>query len=301
MTLPSLAGIIPPLVTPLCDRDTLDVPGLERLVEHVLAGGVHGLFLLGTTGEGPSLSYRLRRELIDRVCRQVALRVPVLAAITDTAIVESLSLARHAADAGVQAVVVAPPYYMPPNQADLAAYVEHLVAELPLPLMLYNMPEMTKVSFAPETIRRLLDQPGIIGLKDSSGDSAYFDRALAVARGRPDWSVLIGPEELLAYAVARGGHGGVSGGANLAPRLFVDLVEAARRGDEARTAALQQKVVQLGRIYHVGYGPSAVIKGLKCALSLAGLCDDVCAEPLSRFDGPDREKVRAILGDLGIF
>ena len=93
-----LRGIIPPLITPLVERDALDIGGLERLIEHVLAGGVHGLFILGTSGEGPSLSYRLRRDLMDRVCRQVVGRVPVLVGITDTAFVESVTLARHAAD-----------------------------------------------------------------------------------------------------------------------------------------------------------------------------------------------------------
>ncbi|MHC4569171.1 MAG: dihydrodipicolinate synthase family protein, partial [Planctomycetota bacterium] len=95
-----LRGIIPPLVTPLLDRDTLDTAGLERLIEHVLAGGVHGLFILGTTGEAPSLSYRLRYEVIDRVCGQVAGRVPVLVGITDTSFVESANIARKAEDAG---------------------------------------------------------------------------------------------------------------------------------------------------------------------------------------------------------
>src|SRR5580700_5395595 len=93
-------GIIPPMVTPLRDRDELDVGGLEKLIEHILSGGVNGLFLLGTTGEGPSLSYRLRRELIERVCKQVGRRVPVLVAITDTSFVESLNVARQAADFG---------------------------------------------------------------------------------------------------------------------------------------------------------------------------------------------------------
>src|SRR5687767_8148332 len=100
-----LTGIIPPLVTPLKDRDTLDVEGLERVIEHVLSGGVHGLFLLGTTGEGTSLSYRLRREMISAACRQVKRRVPVLVAVTDTAFIESVALARHAAEAGADAVV----------------------------------------------------------------------------------------------------------------------------------------------------------------------------------------------------
>src|ERR1700722_3121264 len=109
----SLRGIIPPVVTPLLGRDELDAAGLERLIEHMLAGGVHGLFLLGTTGEAPGLSYRLRREFIERACRQVAGRVPVLVGITDTAFVEALNLARFAAEAGAQALVLAPPFSYP--------------------------------------------------------------------------------------------------------------------------------------------------------------------------------------------
>src|SRR6185436_15234991 len=118
-----LRGIVPPVVTPLLDRDTLDAAGLERLLEHIIAGGVSGLLLLGTTGEGPCLSYRLRRELIDRACRQVRGRVPVLIGITDTAFVESLALARHAADCGADAVVAAPPYYFPLGQPELQEYL----------------------------------------------------------------------------------------------------------------------------------------------------------------------------------
>ena len=114
-----LTGIVPPMITPLSGRDQLDVAGLERLIERILAGGVNGLFILGTTGEGPSLSYRLRRELIERVSRQVNGRVPILVGATDTAFVESVNVAKIAADAGAAAVVVAPPYYLPEGQPEL--------------------------------------------------------------------------------------------------------------------------------------------------------------------------------------
>ena len=293
-------GIFPPMVTPLRDRDELDVAGLERLIEHILAGGVHGLFILGTTGEAPSLSYRLRRELIERTCRQVRRRVPVLVGVTDTAFVESLNLAHHAADAGADAVVVAPPYYFPAGQDELVEYVGHLDAELPLPMFLYNMPLMTKTVIEPDTIRRLRDHPRIIGVKDSSGDLRYFDELLAIARERPDWSVLVGPEHLLAESVARGGHGGVNGGANLCPRLFVELYEAARRNATARVAELQQEVLRLGRIYQVGHHASSGIKGLKCALSLLGICDDFMAEPFHRFREPERQLMHRLLQEQGI-
>lgn len=288
-----LRGIVPPMVTPLLDRDTLDVDGLERLVEHLLGGGVAGLFILGTTGEAPSLSYRLRRELIERTTRLVRGRVPVLVGVTDTAFVESLALARFAAGQGVQAVVTSAPFYFAAGQPELSEYIEHLVAELPLPLFLYNMPALTKVSFELDTVRRALDLAGVIGLKDSSGDMIYFHRLLELARQRPDWTVLIGPEELTPEAVLLGGHGGVNGGANLHPRLYVDLYEAAVAQDLPRVRRLHAEVMRLaGSIYTVGRHRSALIKGLKCALSLRGICQDAMAEPFQRFREPERERIR---------
>ncbi len=288
------------MITPLKARDELDHPGLERLIEHILGGGVHGLFILGTSGEAPSLSYRLRRELIERVCRQVRGRVPVLVGITDTSMVEAIGLARNAADAGAQAVVTSTPYYLPPGQPELIEFVRHLVRELPLPLYLYNMPQMTKVEFAPDTIARLTQLEGIVGVKDSSGSFAYFDQLLELKRQRPDWSLLVGYEHLLAESVRRGGDGGVPGGGNVHPRLFVELYHAVKTGDTARATELQEKLLQLGRIFSVGRHASAVIKGMKCSCALLGLCDDFMAEPFERFNPPERDQVRAILESVGL-
>ncbi len=294
-----LAGIIPPMLTPLKDRDTLDAAGLERLIEHILAGGVHGLFILGTTGEGPSLSYRLRRELIQQTCTMVRQRVPVLVGITDTAFVESVSLARHSADAGADAVVLAPPYYMPEGQPELREYLEHLLPELPLPLFLYNMPPLTKVPFEMETVRWAIERPGISGMKDSSGSMSYFNQLITLRRQRPDWTVLVGPEELLAESVLMGGDGGVNGGANFFPRLYVALYEAARIGDLPRARELQRRVQQVvAQIYRVGKHPSAVVKGIKCAAACLGLCDDFMAEPFHKFRAPERQKIEQAMENL---
>ena len=294
-----LTGIVPPMVTPLLDRDKLDAAGLERLVERALDGGVSGLFILGTTGEGPSLSYRLRRELVERVCRQVKNRVPVLVGITDTAFVESVNVARHAAAAGASAVVVAPPYYLPEAQPELREYLDHLVPELPLPLFLYNMPALTKVSFELETVRHAMDLPRIVGLKDSSGNLDYFKRAAGLLKHRPDWSLLIGPEELLLESISAGGLGGVSGGANLFPKLYVKLVQAARAGDLARARELQAQVLCVSNsLYHIGRHSSSIIKGIKCALACLGVCDDFMAEPFHRFRAEERALVESRLKEI---
>ena len=287
------------MVTPLRDRDELDVAGLEKLIEHILAGGVNGLFILGTTGEGPSLSYRLRRELVERVCKQVQTRVPVLVGITDTAFVESVSLARHSAEVGASALVVAPPYYLPEAQPELQEYLDHLVAELPLPLFIYNMPALTKVHFELDTVRRALDEPRIIGLKDSSGDLDYYKKAAALIQQRPDWTLLIGPEEKLFESLQLGGFGGVSGGANLFPKLYVQVVAAHRAGNPARALELQRQIQRVSdSFYRIGKYSSSIIKGIKCAASCMGICDDFMAEPFHRFRASERELVQARLQEM---
>ena len=287
------------MVTPLVGRDELDIAGLERLIEHILSGGVSGLFILGTTGEGPSLSYRLRREFVERVCRQVKRRVPVLVGVTDTAFVESINLGRHAADCGADAVVAAPPYYMPEGQPELQEWLDHLVPELPLPLFLYNMPPLTKVSYELETVRHALDNPRIIGFKDSSGDMNYFKDVAAFLKRRLDWSLFVGPEGKLLEALQLGGHGCVNGGANLFPKLYVRCCESYRSGDIARAQALQQQIQLVGdSLYRIGKHPSAVIKGIKCALACLGICDDFMAEPFHRFRAGERERVKTRLKEI---
>ncbi len=294
-----LRGIIPPLVTPLRAPDELDVAGLERLIEHIIAGGVQGVFVLGSTGEGPSLSYRLRQELIERTCRLVNGRVPVLVGVSDTAFVESLAVARWAAEAGADAVVAAPPYYLPAEQADLLRYFLRLAAELPLPLVLYNMPSLTKVSIAPETVRQAMDQTRIIGLKDSSGSMSYLHQVLRLRGERSDWPVLVGDEETLPYAMAAGASGGVHGGANVFPKLYTQLWAAVTDGDQRRVCRLHALVVRFGALYRVGRPrESAGVLGIKCALSVRGICGDVLAEPLQPFAEPERAGVRRILDEL---
>lgn len=294
-----LNGIIPPMITPLRGRDELDVEGLQKLVEHILSGGVSGLFILGTTGEGPSLSYRLRRELIERVCKQVNRRVPVLVGITDTAFVESINIARCAAGFGADAIVVAPPYYMPEGQPELQEWIDHLIPELPLPLFLYNMPPLTKVSFELETVRHALNHPRIIGFKDSSGDLDYFKYIAELLKQRPDWSLFIGPEEKLFDALQLGGHGGVSGGANLFPKIYVSLWRAFQAGNIARTQHLQSQIQRIGRsLYRVGKHPSTIVKGIKCTLACLGICDDFMAEPFHRFREEQRELVQSRLKEV---
>ena len=294
-----MTGIIPPLVTPLLDNDKLDIDGLERLIERLIKGGVHGLFILGTTGEAQSISYRLRHEMIKETCRINAGRLPVLVCISDTSIVESIHLAHVGAECGASAVVSAPPYYFAPGQPELAEFYEDLIPQLPLPIFLYNMPSHTKVNFAPATIQRIARNPQVVGFKDSSANAVYFQSVMYSMKDRQDFSMLVVPEEITSECVLLGGHGGINGGANMFPELYVDLYHAAVARDMETVSRLQPLVMQISSsIYTVGQHGSSYLKGLKCALSLLGVCDDFVAAPFHRFNAPEREKIRKALEAL---
>lgn len=294
-------GVIPPMVTPLAEDGGLDVEGVSRLVEHILAGGVHGLFLLGTTGEATDLPYAVRRELVQRVCGQVDGRVPVLVGITDTVIDESLRLAEYAADCGANALVSAPPYYFAAGQPELVDYYLNLADRLPLPLFLYNMPAQVKVSIDVQTVVELAKHPNIIGLKDSSGNIGYFNACRYAMRDRPDFRIFIGPEEAMGEVVLMGAAGGVAGGANLFPRTFVDLYDAATAKDVDKVRSLQERIMHVSSlIYGVGHHNSSFVKGVKCALSLMGICSGTLAAPREPFNASDRAIVRERLVELGV-
>ncbi|MBQ1701632.1 MAG: dihydrodipicolinate synthase family protein, partial [Prevotella sp.] len=235
-----LSGIIPPLVTPLRDNETLDVESLERLIEHLIAGGVHGLFVLGTTGEEQSLSYEMRKQMIRESCRINRGRLPLLACVTDTSIVESIHLANVAADCGADGVVSAPPYYFATGQPELAQFYEELVPQLPLPVFLYNMPSHVKVSFAPDTVARIAQNEQVVGFKDSSANAVYFQSVMYKMQHRPDFAMLVGPEEITGECVLLGADGGINGGANMFPELYVAMYDAAKAHDISRVLELQQ-------------------------------------------------------------
>ena len=296
---PLFRGIIPPLLTPLRDYRTLDVQGLERIVERLISGGVHGIFVLGTTGEGPGLSYKMRREIITRVMDQVANRVPIIAAVTDTSFEESLNLGEFAAEHGCKALVVSAPYYHPITQSDLTKYLLHLGDLSPLPLFIYNMPSHTKTWFEIETLKEVFPHPNYIGLKDSGGDMDYFSNVSLLMQMYPELTLLVGPEHLLVSSMKLGGHGGICGGAHLLPKLFVRIYDAVNSKDMNLVGHLERRLTDLGTLYNC-FAEASFLGNLKCALALLGICHGEFAEPLHMIPAGRVAVVQKCLDELGI-
>jgi len=302
VNLPSpLRGVVTAMITPLRDRDTLDVEGLNRLVDNLIDARVNGLFILGTTGEAPSLSYKTRREVICETCQHAAERIPVIVGITDTSFNESLALGRHAADCGAHGLVLAMPYYFATSQRELIGYVQRLVGELPLPVFLYNAPSNTHHVLALDTVRKLSELPKVSGIKDSGYDMIYFHKLVSTFRERPDFTLLVGPEELTAEAVLLGGHGGMCGGSNIEPKLFVDMYNAAVTRDLDTLKPLHSRIIQISStVYRTTSEPSSYLRSLKCAVSLKGICRDTLAEPFEPLGPAEREQVRQAMVASGL-
>lgn len=287
-----LRGVITAMVTPLDQDLNLDQKGLEQLVEHLIAGGVHGIFILGTTGEAPNLPYDVRFAVIEQTCALAGTRVPVIVGITDTSYKDAIRMAAKSYECGALAVVAAPPYYFQVSEADLLAYFKRLALESPLPLFLYNAPLNTHHWIEVETVIQLAAESNVAGLKDSGLKMGYFHAVREGVRDLSDFSLLVGPDDLLAEAVLMGAHGGMAGGSNVWPRLFVALYEAAEAGDLTRVVALQQQAVQFDTAVYRSANP---LRGLKCALSVLGICNSDLTLPLQPYSQKERDQVEKYL------
>jgi 4-hydroxy-tetrahydrodipicolinate synthase len=299
MQLP-LKGIIPPMITPLKSNDELDNAGVERLIEHIIGGGVHGLFLLGTNGEGPSLSYHLKKEFVKLSCEIVGGRIPVLVGITDSSFSGAMDMAEYSKSVGADSVVVAPPFYFPATETEMINYVEKLAAATPLPFVLYNMPMHTKINLTIPTIL-CARELGCIGVKDSSGDMANLYMLIDAFKEDPEFAVFAGTELYLPDAVMGGAHGAVAGGANVFPKLFVELFHASLVHDHDKITSLRNQIIWLcNTLYVVSPSAARITISFKTALSIMGICSDEMALPLRKLEGADREKIAAYLLEMKI-
>ena len=285
------------MVTPLDAKRRLDKKGTKNMVNHLLKGGVDGIFLLGTTGEGPHLSYAIREELVKTVCGLVKGRVPVLVGITETDMDDAVAFAARCKAYGASAVVAAPPYYFKLTQAECVAWFTEMADRLPLPLVIYDMPAHTDTVIEPATIAKLAAHRNIIAMKDSSSVIALFNKfRVALEPFAEKFSLFMGPDEAMGEAVLMGADGGVCTGANLWPAQFKAMYLAAKAGEIENVRWLQRFTTMSSYLlYGLGQGQIGFLKGVKCALAEMGLIQNVLASPFSPFTGRERAKVKAAL------
>jgi 4-hydroxy-tetrahydrodipicolinate synthase len=294
-----LRGIIPPMVTPL-ERDgyTVSEKGVHALVNFIIDQGAHGIFVAGTTGEVAALDDIQWRNLVRYSVEAARRRVPILAGAIAPTTTLAVARARWAAELGVDVVVATTPYYYPPSQREIVDHIQAIAQATALPLLLYNIPQNTKVGMTLDTYLQLARYPQIIGLKDSAGNVTEFRQALLALRANgQDFRMLLGSDHLTDVAILIGAQGTVPSIGNIAARDLVAAYDAAIAGDWATSIRYQTQVMALTRIYDVVHGShqTGIIVGLKCALNLMGIEVGPPAAPMRPLDAEETRQVAEIL------
>src|SRR3954467_8394449 len=277
-------GVVPPTVTALDADERLDRAGMARLVEYQISGGVNGIFVLGTNGEGPCLRDAVRREACEVAVEAARGRVPVIAGVLQPSTARIIDDIKLLESSGIEAVVVTTPYYFGGyNSDELVGHYRRLADATDLPILIYNIPQNTKVPIKASAILKIAEDPRIAGVKDSSGDWAEVQRMI-LERPREDFTILQGNQQMAAISLVLGADGLVPGFANVHPRMLADLYDAATRGDTAGAFAIQKQVDAFLRIRG-----RATLHGTKLLAAHLGLIQPHLTAPLPRMN-PDEAK-----------
>jgi len=289
-----LEGIVVPLITPLTERG-VNEDAIAILVGTLLRAGVHGLFVGGTTGEGPLLSIEERRAALRATRRAAGARVPLVAAVGAISTDETRKLCDCAAEDGADGVVVMPPSFFAFNQSELRSHLEAILDYSALPVALYDIPARTGNRLTIETVAALMPHTRLVSIKDSSGNMGHFLRLLRVAR--PDVTVLMGDDALILPSITAGAHGAVSGLANVCPEVLVNLYGAIRDGNLAVARRLQMQVIT-GQ--DAILAESSIPASLKAALAARGLSAGDPKPPMAPLSPEARQRLVAALRRAGL-
>lgn len=289
----TITGSMVALVTPLHDDGAVDYVGLKRLIEWHVDAGTHAIVAVGTTGESATLDYEEHIAVIRATVDLAAGRVPVIAGTGANSTREALALARGARSAGADAHLSVTPYYNKPTQAGLEQHFRAIADAVDLPMILYNVPGRTAVDMAPDTTLSLAEHPHIVGIKEATGSIERMRDI--IRRGPDDFAVYSGEDNLGAACMLAGGKGSISVTANVAPRLMVQMAEAALAGNRATTESLDARLAPLHRELFCQTNPIPV----KWALHRMGLVGPTLRLPLTPLDETYRAGVEDALAGAG--
>jgi len=292
--MPNLNGIIPPVVTPMKADESVDIPSLKRVIEHLIDGGVRGLFMLGSMGEFDVVTPEEKPKVIETAVEVSRGRVPVLAGIGESGTKRVIRAARDAQSAGADALVAILPFYLLlRREEDKKKFFLDVADAVDLPLVIYENPHTTKISIGIDTLMELSADERFIATKDSSRDMDRFSEILRLRGKRKDFGVFQGSERLLAVSLMMGADGAVPSLANLVPRKFVVMYDSVRAGKLHKALAIQRELRSLMELYF--HEDSSSRGGLKYALSLLGLCKPYTGSPHPQAGPAARRKIRRSL------
>ena len=289
-------GIIPAMVTPIDEKGRINEGALRKLTNHLIDGGSHGLFPVGSQGEFFSLTLEQKKETVRIVVDETRGRVPVYAGTGAVTTREAIETTKMAQDLGVNAVSVITPYFLVPNQKELIAHYTAIARACPdLPILLYSNPDRTQVPFPISTVLELAAVDNIVGIKDSSGDMSMTGEYIRLTRGM-NFHVLMGRDTLIYAALCYGATGSICATANVDPRVPVEIYEAFIAGDHKRALDAQFRLAPLRVAFGLGTFPVVV----KEALTMIGIDAGPAIRPVGPMTPENREKLRKVISDMGM-
>jgi 4-hydroxy-tetrahydrodipicolinate synthase len=293
MSQPLFKGVLTALITPF-RRGEVDESAFVELVERQIAGGVHGLVPVGTTGESATLSHDEHRRVVELCVQTARGRVPVIAGAGSNSTAEAIDLVRHAKTVGADAALMVTPYYNRPSQEGLYRHYAAVNEAVELPILIYNVPSRTSVDIHNETLERLSVLPNIVGIKDATGDIARvsFQRLTC----GDDWVMLSGDDPSALGYMAHGGHGCISVTANVAPDACAAFYNACLAGDFETARYWQDRLVRLHKALFLDASPAPT----KFAMAHLGLCAEEARLPIAACSDSAKPHVLAAMREAGV-
>ena len=290
-----ITGSIPALVTPMLADGSVDYDTLRKLIDWHIAEGTDCIGVVGTTGESPTVNVEEHREIIRVSVEQAKGRVPIMAGCGANSTAEAIELAKFAKSVGADCQLQVVPYYNKPTQEGLYQHFKAIAEAVPdLPIILYNVPGRSVADMQHDTVLRLAQVPGIVGIKEATGN---IERAQWLIRDLPkEFAVYSGDDPTAVALMLCGGKGNVSVTANVAPRLMHELCVAAIAGDVKKAMDIQFKLMPVHKNLFVEANPIPV----KWAMARMGLCGGTLRLPMTELSKPQQPVVEAALHASGL-
>lgn len=290
-------GVVVAVITPLKKDGQIDEKSLERIINHCISAGVHGIFVLGTTGEGPCFTLKKKEKIISTAKRLTGENIPLYVGVMDSSTNRVKENIKCAEDNGADILVVTPVYYFgSKNQDEIVTHIETSAQYASVPVMAYNIPQTTYVNITLETVERIIGLDNVIGLKDSFGDWEQFQKEIFM-KEKKSFKLLMGAEDLAGIAVLMGAEGCVTGVGNYAPELIVQMYEEAKAGNIKAVKELQHRASRLRTTFFAG---DFWLAGLKYNCFLLGLCEEYVSLPFQPMTDPQKTKIRDTLIEEGL-
>jgi len=295
-------GVFPAVPTPMTDDCEIDEAAIGRIIDHLVVGGVHGLWVMGSGSGFAAFSLQERSRVVQTVFAANRNRLPILVGVSDTSLSQVIANTQEAARLGATAVFAIPPYYYFLDECDVRTFFEQLASASPLPVVIYYNPFNSKIRFSLDTIATLADHPNIVGIKDSSCEFSFHLNLLACFADREDFRVFQGDDGPMAASVLHGTVGLVAATPAFAPQLVVELYQAAVAGDSMKVRRLQPKCTDLLNVFTIRgpFDDSNFLAGQHAALAALGLCGRTPPSPCRPYSDQEIQQVHQILSRNGL-